>query len=92
MESQAKLSLVQPVTAAGSAGSGFNDDSPIAQEAERVARYRLVIEEGPQAGVFIYKLLDRVSGEVVKQMPREEVVRMMEEGRYRAGSVIDTTI
>lgn len=91
MESQAKLSLVRPVSAAGSSGSGFND-SPAAQEAERIARYRLVIEEGPQAGVFIYKLLDRVSGEVVRQMPREEVVRMMDEGRYRSGSVINTTI
>jgi len=91
MESQAKLSLIRPVTAAGDTGSGFSD-SRVAQEAERVARYRLVIEEGPQAGVFIYKLLDRVSGEVVKQMPREEVVRMMDEGRYRAGSVVNTTI
>lgn len=91
MESQAKLSLVRPVSAAGSSSSGFSD-SPVQQEAERIARYRLVIEEGPQAGVFIYKLLDRVSGEVVRQMPREEVVRLMDEGRYRSGSVINTTI
>lgn len=91
MESQAKLSLVQPITAAGASGGGFSD-SPAAQDAERAARYRLVIEEGPQSGVFVYKILDRVTGEVVKQMPREEVLRMMGEARYRAGSVIDTTV
>ncbi len=91
MESQAKLSLVQPIVATGTSGGGYND-SPVAQEAERVARYRLVIEEGPKSGVFVYKLLDRVTGEIVKQIPREEIVRMMGEGRYRAGSVINTTV
>ena len=51
--------------------------------------YRLVIEEsGP--GSFVYKTLDRVTGEVVRQIPREEVVRMMSEETYRPGDVIDT--
>ena len=79
---------VQPAAAA-SAGGDFHD-SRFAQEAERAARYRLVIEEGPHSGSFIYKTLDRVTGEVVKQLPREQVVDLMRAVQYSAGSVIDT--
>ena len=76
--------------AAASTATGDFHDSPFAQEAERAARYRLVIEEGPQSGSFIYKTLDRVTGEVVKQLPLEQVVDLMQADRYRAGSVINT--
>ncbi|MFN3932904.1 MAG: hypothetical protein ACK4JY_14295 [Brevundimonas sp.] len=79
---------VQP--AAASTASGDFHDSPFTQAAERAARYRLVIEEGPQSGSFIYKTLDRVTGEVVKQLPLEQVVDLMQADRYRAGSVINT--
>ena len=75
----------------GGASGGFDArQSSVAQEAERAARYRLVIEEGPQKGSFVYKTLDRVTGEVVRQLPREDVVRMMDEGRYSSGAVVDT--
>ena len=79
---------VQPA-AASTAGGDFHD-SRFAQEAERAARYRLVIEEGPHSGSFIYKTLDRVTGEVVKQLPREQVVDLMRAVQFSAGSVIDT--
>ena len=93
MQSNARIEpagavAIQP--AAASTASGDFHESPFAQEAERAARYRLVIEEGPQSGSFIYKTLDRVTGEVVKQLPREQVVNLMQETRYSAGSVIDT--
>ncbi|MBA4011525.1 MAG: hypothetical protein C0481_06630 [Phenylobacterium sp.] len=50
---------------------------------------RLVIEEG-QAGSFVYKTIDRRTGEVVLQLPREEVLRMREAEAYVAGAVIAT--
>ena len=50
---------------------------------------RLVIEEG-QAGAFVYKTIDRRTGEVVLQLPREEVLRMREAESYEAGTVIAT--
>jgi len=50
---------------------------------------RLVIEEG-QAGAFVYKTIDRRTGEVVLQLPREEVLRMREAEAYEAGTVIAT--
>ncbi|MGV8953264.1 MAG: flagellar protein FlaG [Cypionkella sp.] len=80
-----------PSLAGGSATNGDFNGSKSAQDVERASRYRLVIEEGPQAGSFIYKTLDRMTGEVVRQFPREQVVKMMQSGQYDAGSVIDTT-
>jgi flagellar protein FlaG len=92
MQSNARIVPVSSfsVQPAASTQSGDFRDSKAAQEAERAARYRLVIEEGPMAGSFIYKTLDRVTGEVVKQLPREQVVNLMRTLDYNAGSVIDT--
>ncbi|SFS75840.1 flagellar protein FlaG [Brevundimonas viscosa] len=94
MQNNAKIDPVVVATtvtaAAGSSASGDFRDSRAQQEADQAARYRLVIEEGPLAGSFIYKTLDRVTGEVVKQLPREQVVEMMRAAAYNAGAVIDT--
>jgi flagellar protein FlaG len=54
------------------------------------ADLRLVIEEDQVSGTFIYKTLDRRTGEVVKQLPREEVVRLKETRDYEPGDVIDS--
>ncbi|MFN3514188.1 MAG: hypothetical protein ACK41C_14160 [Phenylobacterium sp.] len=51
---------------------------------------RLIIEE--QAGTFVYKTIDRRTGEVVLQLPREDVVRMREEETYAAGDVISAQV
>ena len=93
METNAKLSLVIPAPAAaanvapGSEASVANASS----EVEQAAQYRLVIEEGPTIGSFIYKTMDSATGEIVRQFPREQVIRMAEAKKYDAGSVIDTT-
>lgn len=67
-----------------------SDRNRAAQQAEDAARYRLIIEEGPTQGTFIYKTLDGATGEVVRQFPREQVLRMAESGGYAAGGLIDT--
>ena len=94
MQNNAKIgpvpaSAVQPAASGSPAGGDFRDKA--SEEAERAARYRLVIEEGPQAGTFIYKTLDRLTGEVVRQLPREQVVDLMRTAEYSSGSVIDTS-
>jgi flagellar protein FlaG len=55
------------------------------------ARLRLTIEATPE-GRFIYKILDRVTGEVIRQLPREEVERLNADPTYRGGKVVDTAI
>lgn len=53
------------------------------------ADLRLVIEEDEVSGTFVYKTLDRRTGEVVRQLPREEVVRLKDTPEYEPGDVID---
>jgi flagellar protein FlaG len=91
MDATAKITPATSVAPVAASNDVAFKPSPAAQEAERSARYRLVIEEGPSAGTFVYKTLDRVTGEVVRQLPRESVVEMLKGDGYSAGAVIDTS-
>jgi flagellar protein FlaG len=53
------------------------------------ADLRLVIE--PHGSSYIYKTIDRRTGEVVSQYPMEEILKMISEQKYSAGAVISTT-
>jgi flagellar protein FlaG len=53
------------------------------------ADVRLVIEEDQSSGAFIYKTMDRRTGQVIQQFPREEILRLKQESEYQAGAVID---
>jgi len=55
-----------------------------------LATARLVIEQDGASGAYVYKTLDRITGEVLRQFPREEVLRMMGRDGYAAGAVIKT--
>ena len=48
---------------------------------------RLVIEE--DKGSYIYKTVNRVTGETVSQYPREDVVRMRDSSDYTAGRIVN---
>jgi flagellar protein FlaG len=54
------------------------------------ADLRLVIEEDAASGAFVYKTLDRRTGEVVQQLPRESVLKAMSAEDYNPGLVVDT--
>lgn len=56
---------------------------------DQLARHRLIIEGDPQAG-YVYKSVDRLTGQVVSEYPREAVIRLQSEPTYAQGSVIDT--
>jgi flagellar protein FlaG len=60
--------------------------SRIAQGALDQADLRLVIEE--QAGTYVYKTIDRRTGDVVAQYPREDILKLREEIDYASGDVI----
>ena len=57
---------------------------------QNYADLRLVIEEGPRRGSFIYKTVDRTTGETIKQYPREQLVKLSEDPNYVAGAVANT--
>ena len=86
----ASVSPVVATTASTTSSNDFQQDRA-ARKAEEASRYRLIIEEGPTQGTFIYKTLDSATGEVVRQFPREQVLRMAESGGYTAGGLIDTS-
>ena len=62
----------------------------VKSDAERAADYRLVIEEGPRRGSFVYKTINRTTGELIRQFPREALVKLAEDTRYQAGTVAST--
>ena len=94
MRADAKISAVSAVSASIAAGSSSNgdghSDSRAKREVDEAMRYRLVIEPGSANGTFVYKTLDRLTGEVVRQLPREEVMRLRDDAGYNAGRVVDT--
>lgn len=51
---------------------------------------RLVIE--PVGGSYVYKVIDRKTGEVIWQYPLEEVVRRRNEEAYASGDIIRTSV
>jgi len=62
-----------------------------ANDASDSSRFRLTIEAAGK-GRFIYKVLDRVTGEVIRQLPREEVERLSQDPTYSGGRVVNATI
>lgn len=49
---------------------------------------RLIIEEGQSAGSYVYKTINRVTGEVVAQFPRESLLHLRDQAEYEVGAVI----
>jgi len=50
----------------------------------------LVIEKDEITGGFVYKSIDRETGEVIKQYPREEVLRAIAIASDAEGLILDT--
>lgn len=51
---------------------------------------QLTIDKDPNTGGWVYKAVDRSTGEVVRQMPQESIQEMQRSDAYHAGSVIDS--
>jgi hypothetical protein len=51
---------------------------------------RLVIERDAEGAYYIYKLIDRATGAVVAELPREEVQNLAKGEGYTAGTVVRT--
>jgi len=71
-------------TAAPSPTELIQDQSGVTNPAD----LRLVIEEDKAAGTFVYKTVDWRTGEVVQQLPREQVLQLREIQNYAPGKVV----
>jgi flagellar protein FlaG len=54
------------------------------------ADLRLVIEEDKASGSYVYKTVDPITGKVISQMPREQLLKMREAPDYSPGSIVDS--
>ena len=50
---------------------------------------RLVIEQDPTSGTYVYKTVNRRTGDVLQQFPREDVLRFKQAEHYDPGEVFD---
>lgn len=50
---------------------------------------RLVIEQDEDSGTFIYKTVDRRTGETLQVLPREDVLKLKHAADYDPGAVYD---
>ena len=83
-----EVTPVQPAQAPASTkstGSSQASTTPI----DDTADLRLVIEDDKAAGSFVYKTINPITGEVVSQIPREQLLKMREDPAYRPGSIVD---
>lgn len=51
---------------------------------------RLVIDRDPSSGMYVYKTVNRLTGEIIQQLPRDAVLRMRNQPAYSAGDVVST--
>lgn len=55
---------------------------------EEAVDLRLVIDIDEASGSYVYKTINRLTGEVVAQVPREDLLRMRDRANYQAGQLI----
>jgi flagellar protein FlaG len=72
----------------GVASSGTGISEPLKAEFS----LRLSIDKDPDSGDWVYRALDPITGDVIKQYPREELLSLKRSEQYQPGSVIKTTI
>ena len=51
---------------------------------------RLVIEEDKATNSYVYKTVNRLTGEVIQQLPRAQILQLREQLDYEAGRVVRT--
>lgn len=51
---------------------------------------RLIIEKQGDTGRYVYTVLDKASGRVIAQIPSADVLKLMSEDAYAAGSLFKT--
>ncbi len=83
------VSLTLIKSGADASGPNMSNQRGARQGAETLTNHRLIIEGDPVSG-YVYKSVDRLTGQVVSAYPREAVIRLQSEPSYAQGSVIDT--
>ena len=86
----AKVEQVTPAADAKKAGQDKARRDAEPQMAPDQVEMRLVIEMDQASGSYVYKTINRQTGEVVMQLPRAEVLKLKDGAEYAAGTVVRT--
>jgi len=76
--------------AAPATRSDTGSSAPRAASGKDPVDMRLVIEEDKASNSYVYKTINRLTGEVIQQLPREEVLQLREQLDYEAGDMVRT--
>jgi flagellar protein FlaG len=90
-----KVAAIVPASEPGGSRVGSDARSTVPEAAPQApppepVEMRLVIEQDPATGSYVYKTIDRATGEVLQQLPRAEVLKLKEDIGYAAGRIIRT--
>jgi flagellar protein FlaG len=66
-----------------------HEPAPPVDDGPQPGDLRLVIEHDDHSGQYIYKTIDRRTGETLQQFPREEILKLRDETHYASGDVFD---
>jgi flagellar protein FlaG len=64
-------------------------EKPVVADGPQPGDLRLVIEEDSKTGTYVYKTVDRRTGDILQQFPREDVLRFKQAEHYGPGEVFD---
>lgn len=65
------------------------EPAPPVDDGPQPGDLRLVIEQDDDSGDYVYKTVDRRTGETLNQYPREQILKLREEAHYATGDVFD---
>lgn len=65
------------------------EPAPPVDDGPQPGDLRLVIEQVEGTGEYVYKTVDRRTGETLQQFPREQILKLREEADYASGAVFD---
>jgi hypothetical protein len=72
--------------------SPHGEAPPAATAADEGADVRLIIEDGEAEGEFVYTTVDHRTGAVIRQLPRDRLLKLGEAPDYAAGALIKTRV
>lgn len=90
------VETVKPVQEVAPANAGSKADNGLSNQTQPQSQpaymLKLTIDKDPDSGEFIYRAIDRYTGEVVRQFPQKELMEMRKSNSYKAGSIVTTGV
>jgi len=83
---------VAPASSGSKTGAEGGQANQSSTDSTPAYTLKLTIDKDPDTGEYIYRAIDRYTGEVVRQFPQKELLELRKSSAYKAGSVVKTDI